>query len=103
MAGFISDATLSNALADVLQKSEPLETFWASIVTQSNLAAYQSIRDVMAARGFSPGQLAGWDRGIEFNTDIGLWWALQKGGTAKEFSDTFINSLDRRGELWKVI
>jgi len=100
---FISDSTLNSALQDVLQKSESLESFWSSIITASNLAAYQHIQEVMAARGFTPAQLVTWDRGAEFERSIGLWWCLTEGGASKDFSDTFIKSLDRRQEVWKVV
>ena len=89
--GFITDAVLSAAIKDVIQRAAgapgtgiggkgaagDLQGFWTSIVTRANQAAYQEIVGRLAERGFNPvTQIFNWDRGVEFQTAIGVWWCL---------------------------
>jgi hypothetical protein len=100
---FINSATLTSAVQDVLQKSETLESFWTSIITAALSESYNDIVSVMTARGYSPGQLLSWDRGIEFQTDLGIFWALAKGRVTQEVTAEKLKELDRRQELRIVV
>jgi hypothetical protein len=44
-----------------------------------------------------------WDRGSEFETDIGLYWCLVKGAGLHGYDSTYIKLLDRRKELETVL
>lgn len=96
----VSDAALKVKLTGVLQRAG-LEDgdFWDEIVPDANRAAHDDIRDALAARGYMPEQIAGWDSRTTYQTDIALFWALTKGGCTQNYSDTFIKSLDRREQL----
>lgn len=101
MAGpWISDADLKSALADMLGKtSASLVGKWTDIVTAANVAAANDIAQRLLARGYSAAQIDAWDYRAVFNRDIGLFWALVKGGGLADYSDVGINKLDRRKEL----
>lgn len=118
--GFITDAVLLAALKDVTQRSQggegtgikfkgksgDLLPFWTSIVMRANIAAYQEIIARLAERGFDvTTQIQLWDRGIEFQTAIGVWWCLVHGAALA--TDSYqaqalgeqAKQLDRRWEL----
>ena len=118
--GFITDAVLSAALKDVLQRTSGLPgsgnkgkgaagdllPFWSSIITRANQAAYQEIIARLSERGFIfATQIQYWDRGVEFQTAIGLWWCLVHGAALATDSyqaqalDKEKQQLDRRWEL----
>lgn len=106
MATFLSDSIISDHLKDILGKAttETMEAHWTSVVARSNLAAYGFLRRSLAARGFSPAQFAAWDDGAEFNLDLACWWALVKGGIARDFAvEEFVKLYDRREELKDLI
>lgn len=98
---FITDAQLKTQLAAALKlaSSASLPVGWDDIIAKSNLAAYQTIVAKLSGRGYTAAQIAGWDQGAEFNTDIGLFWCLVKGAGLHGNDPTFINKLDRRAEL----
>ncbi len=104
MAQFITDAQLTTALEACLKVTAGAlaSTTWPAIVTASNLSAYQEIVGALTERGYTLTQIATWDRGGEFETDIGLFWCLTKGAGLHGNDPTFIFKLDRRAELKDV-
>ena len=104
MPGFIPDSDLLQRVANVLQVGDPanLPGFWQDLVSNANAAAYQDIYTRLIARGFTIAQVAGWDRAVEFQRDIGLYWALLRGGAVGQYPDAY-KGLDRRRELENVM
>jgi len=103
MATFIADTVLQTALEAILKVAQGTllvnTPYWGNIITASNLSAYNSIVTNLQAQGFTPQQISLWDRGIEYNTDIGLYWCLIKGAALHSYDDKFMNRFDRRKEL----
>lgn len=97
---WITNAVLKGKLADLLsQDVGDLLPKLDSVIADSNAAAAGEISGALFARGFTVAQIDAWDRRVEFNTDIGLFWCLTKGGMLANFSDLFIQKIDRRKEL----
>lgn len=100
---WITDETLKQALADILKKSAgDLSDYWDRIITDANQSATDDITYRLMARGYSVSQIDQWDQRVTFNRDIGLFWALTRGGGLGDYSDLWINKLDRRKELETV-
>ena len=100
----IDATTLSGRLQDCLQKVEALESFWTSIVADALNESYADIISRLSARGFTPIQISQWDRGQEYQIDIGLFFCLTKGGATQEnVSPDRFKVVDRREELCKVV
>ncbi len=100
---FTTDAAILQRVADALRQAiGSLDVFWSRHVTEGHTAAYQDIVGRLLGRGFVLSQITAWDRGAEFETDIGVYWALVKGAALDGFSDLFIQKIDRRSELDKM-
>lgn len=95
---YIDAATLkAKLLARLGLDSFRDNTFWDSIVADALVAAANDIRQAFV--GFDSDVLVQWDRGAEYQTDIGLYWAFVHGGLSKDYPSEFILLLNRRGEL----
>jgi hypothetical protein len=89
-------------VADLLGKTDvSLLKIKDSVLQDSITAAYADIVTRLAGRQYTKAQIDLWDRRVEFNTDIALFWAFTKGGIPNSFSDVFIKALDRRSEMEK--
>lgn len=103
MPGAVTDAQLTAAILDQLQKTSasPLEPWWAGIITRANTRAYWEIVGRLAERGYLLAQITAWDRLAEFQTDLGVFLAVE--AAAAMAPDTYSNEalayLDRRPEL----
>lgn len=98
---FITDSQLKVELAGNL-KVDPAAIppgVWDEVIESSNVAAYQEIIGALLARGYTMAQISAWDRRVEFNADLGLFWCLVKGAGLHGNDPTFIDKLDRRKEL----
>jgi hypothetical protein len=97
---FLTDAQIAIALANRLKQSpNKMPTYWMEIVTSSHASAYQDIVGAFVARGFNATQINAWDRGIEFERDISLYYCLVAGGVLEVYNG---KELDRRRELLSV-
>jgi hypothetical protein len=97
---FVTDSQLKTRIAAQLkQDSSSLPTYWDTIITDARNSAYREIQAALLQRGYTAAQIAAWDRGAEFEIDIGLFWALVKGAGMKGEDIKFIQLLDRRKEL----
>ncbi|MCX7664395.1 MAG: hypothetical protein N2112_02490 [Gemmataceae bacterium] len=104
MPSFLTDAELKTSLAATLKVDESsLAAYWDTLITECNQAAYLDVRGGIIQRGFSSAQADAWDRGKEFQRDIGLYWLLVKGAGLHEYDQKFIMLLDRREELKSVL
>jgi hypothetical protein len=101
--GWIDEADLASYVRDHLMKSqaESLRPFWDSIIRQGQKSAYNEIVSAFAARGYTLAQITAWDRGEEFQLDIGAWWALKRLGVmhSDALGQANLDALDRRPEL----
>ena len=101
---FIDDATLTSYVKDQLKRSSSalLASDWASKITQANTRAYYDILAAFLIRGYTKAQVDTWDRGAEFQTDLGAFYALTNGAVVfpDGFDDKPLQVLDRRKELW---
>ena len=100
---FLEDDEVLSAVAITLKKT-PDELvgsapYWAALVQQAHVSAYQDVVGRLLARGFSKGQVDAWDRGAEFERDLTVFWALTRGGMLEAFSDLSMKPMDRRKEL----
>lgn len=97
---WIPDSTLQADLADLLHVDpDDLEACYFRIIPECNKAAAADITLALMARGYSSAQIDGWDQRETYNRDIGLFWAITKGGILRDFPDLNVNKLDRRKEL----
>jgi hypothetical protein len=95
-----TEPNLRARLADLLsQLDASLPPKWSSIITDSLAAAAGDVKASLLARGYTISQIDNWDRLDEFVIDIGLFWCLTKGGMLGNYSDLFIQKIDRRKEL----
>jgi hypothetical protein len=116
---FITDSQLLDLIAAALKvgggQAALVATapYWSTLASEANTAAYNEIVARLTARGFTPAQIAAWDRGAEFQKNIGLYWALVKGGALDGFDDRFIRALNQyvadvrdvlvtNGGVWQV-
>jgi hypothetical protein len=100
---FLTDAQLKTAIAKRFKTAEAnLAAAWTDIAADANTAAYQAIVRALAARGFTQLEIDAWDHGAEFQRDIALYFAFVNGGIPQDYSDKFIDKLDRRAELATV-
>lgn len=102
MPGFIDDQALQKYVAAVLHRSGVAvttdvqqSTFWPAIVSQANLAAYNEIFDRLIRRGWTPAQIAAWDRGAEVQTAIGAFNAVRDGGFLDQVQTAILENLKR--------
>jgi hypothetical protein len=104
VAGFISDTELTTFVGDQLKTSvSQLPAYYTStILPRANTAAWQEIQGRLLARGFSASQIAAWDRGAEFQADLGTFWAITHSGFYAGFDKETLKLMDRREELDKV-
>jgi hypothetical protein len=97
---FITADELKQIVADALhQTTAQLPSEWDRIVFLSNQTAFMDIRGKLLQRGYDTAQMLNWDRGPEFQRDLGLYWSLVRGAGLHGYDDKFINKLDRRKEL----
>jgi hypothetical protein len=99
------DADIKTALARRLgQDPSNLAAKWDDLCHDANLSAWHSVRAALLARGYTLGQMAGWDDGATYQKDVALYWALLNGATASlhAIPAQDFAPLDRRKELAAV-
>lgn len=100
---FVSDSTFRLAVAAALKMDvADLGAYWDAQAQRAHQSAYLDIRGALLARGFTAAQVDAWARGEEFEHDIGLFWALVRGGRPAHITEEMLAALDRRAELATV-
>jgi len=101
MPGFITDTELTVIVADRLKMStNQLPPYYTStILPRASTAAWQEIQGRLLARGFTLAQIEAWDRGAEFQGDLGTWYAIVSSGFYAGFDKETLKLMDRREEL----
>lgn len=104
MSTYVSDAVVLAKVKNLLKKagSATIPTAVSGNITAYNQKAYDEIIAALTGRGFSAANVAGWDRGAEFNTDLACWWAITDAGVTESFDDRELTKLDRRPELKNI-
>jgi hypothetical protein len=101
---WIDQTDLTNAFADVLKKaasggSDPLATYWQSILTRANLSATADLTRIYLGLGFTIEQVDSDDFIVTTATNLAIWYAINTGGIAADFTPEFLKSLDIREDL----
>ncbi len=101
LPNFISDQQLTQAVKSALgvMPSEDISPEWASIISNANNSATGDIYERLAMQGFLPSQIANWDQGEQYATDLGTFWALTRGSGLGNYPANKLENLDRREEL----
>jgi hypothetical protein len=97
---FVSDTViLTDLAADLKQPDLPTllgkAPWWSAAVSLPHLQAYNHIVARLAARGYTPAQIAAWDRGPEFERVLGVYWALVENGILSEVGLKCIEKYER--------
>jgi hypothetical protein len=94
MGQFIDDNQLQTALEGVLKVASGTLTnnapVWQPVITQANAQAYARIVESFLERGFTAAQIAQWDYGVNYETMIGLYYALILGAGYHDHDDEYI-------------
>ncbi len=100
---YITTAELKTALAQAYQTPDE-EELGIGAVTLANAVrfGYNEIIDRMTRRGFSQGQIDAWDRRVEFNTQLSLFWCFAYGGVPTSGDDKWVKNFDVRKDLNEV-
>lgn len=102
--GFLTREEFRQSLADTLKVSvSDLGSNWDRQCEEAMRSAYLDIRGALVQRGFTAAQVLAWERGAEFQRDIGHYWALVRSGAAVPMDDRILERLDRRKELMTVV
>jgi hypothetical protein len=97
---WISNSRLRELTADAMSVVETTLTGrWTELIDRSNKSAAFDIRAALIGRGFTDDQIEGWDRRVEFNEDLGLFWVFVRANLTGTYTDVMLNKLDRRKEL----
>lgn len=103
---FITAAQLEDAVLVRLGQSATTTppTSLTAVVTDSVEDAYQEILTVLTGRGYTAAQIAGWDRGAEYNRKIGVCLSLTNLGVNHEVDEQRLDRVCKcREELNEVL
>ena len=103
---FITSATLTQAIADRLKLANgvgDLQQWTYSIIADALTASYQEILGRLLRRGFTLAQANSFDRGAEFQNDLGVYYFWTRTGIYGGNNVDAVKALDRRKELNSVI
>ncbi len=100
---FIDSTILTQAVHDVLQldASTSLGAYWTTLVDRALNFSYWEIVNRLMQRGYSKSVIDQWDRGAEFQKDLGVWYCLQwiSTQTVLKVEQSSISLVDRRTDL----
>jgi hypothetical protein len=105
---FINQGLLADAVTSTLQKGANFvvgagnDAYWNRLLITALNRSYWIIVSELLQRGYSKAIIDQWDRGAEFQQDIGVWVTLGMAATQTKDKVNFsalMVVLDRRGEL----
>ncbi len=100
---WITNGRLRTLFANAIkQQVETLPERYIEIVERSNGSAAADITSALTGRGYTIDQIDNWDRRVEFNEDLGVFWSLVRAVGTSTYSDVILKNLDRRKELMTV-
>lgn len=98
--GFVNDQEIMDQVRATLSIDNLDDASgWPRTCKAANRTAYGTILRALMRRGYSQAQVDSWDGGIEYQTDIALWYAIVRGGLAKDYDPKYLSLFDRRAEL----
>lgn len=101
---FLTDDEFRESLAITLKIDVGrLGKHWDLLCQEAHKSAYFDVRGALLARGYAASEVDNWDRGPEFERDIGLFWALLRGSRFHNYGTDVVDKLDRREELKSVM
>ena len=102
---FNPPGTILQAVSDSLQQVgvNALPAQWANIASQAQSLAYGYIVRSLAKRGYTITQITSWDFGADYELNISVFFALQRGGLLANVSGAFLATFDLRKDLDEVI
>lgn len=71
---------------------------WVEICNDAANTAYTDLRNILANKGYTPGQMDAWDDRVTYSQDQAMFWAWVNGGQLAP-GDEKADKLDRRKEL----
>lgn len=99
---FLTDIEFRKVVAGALKvREQELAGYWDQIAQDAHGRAYKQVRGALLARGFTAAAVDNWDRGAEFEHDLGLFWCMVLGDWPSRDLEQ-IKLLDRRKELETV-
>ena len=97
---WVSTPDIRAKIADKFQISDPsLMKIKDTLIDDSSRAAALEIQSFWLVRGYTIAQIDTWDRRIEFNLDLAMFWTLTKASVSHGGDQNTINYLDRRKDL----
>ncbi|MDE2010239.1 MAG: hypothetical protein KGJ09_09220 [Candidatus Omnitrophica bacterium] len=105
---FITITQLQTAVSSILQKGAGFsvgvgaDAYWNTLLNTALTRSYWEIVQRLIQRGYSKGIIDQWDRGAEYQQDLGVWVSLVMVASQTKEKITFgslMVGLDRRGEL----
>lgn len=70
-----------------------------SLIDDCNHAAALEVQNFWLLRGYSQAQVDLWDRRVEFNIDLAMFWVFTKASIPFSYEQSTVNYLDRRKDL----
>lgn len=103
---FVTDAAMQEHLKSALHltTADKPTAYYVALASKANKNAYHTILNILIGRGYTKAQIDAWPGGASFQEDLGVFWAMVKGGAANpsEYDATLLKLLDRRAELAEV-
>lgn len=98
---FTTDAVIKSDVAAALKLASvsDLPDWWDDVIERCHTAAYQEIVGAMLGRGFTKAQVDAWDRGVEFERTLALYFVFTSPQGAGNFDIQAVKLWDRREDL----
>jgi hypothetical protein len=78
----LKDSEIKSAVAAALRKDAgDLPGHWDAVIANAHASGWKDVRDALAHRGLTEGQVAAWDRAAEYERRQSVYWALLDGGS----------------------
>ena len=101
---YTTDEIIVQDIADALRVNiQNLPAWWQGVISRCHVSAYQDIYGRLLARGYTPAQIAGWDRGEEFERAISLYFAFTTPQAIGTIDQEALRVFDRRKEVDHVL
>lgn len=100
----VTSGQLKTAVAAALKVAEAsLPSYWDTLVGEALLVAQNNVYSALLGRGYTQAQVEAWDMLDATWKDLGVFWALTKGGALSAFDRKFIEAIDHREMLKNVL
>lgn len=102
---FNSSTVILQAVSDTLQAggTSSLAAQWTNIANQAQSLAYGYIVRELVKRGYTIDQITAWDFGADYELNIAVFFALQRGGALANVSGAFLATFDLRKDIAEVM